>query len=126
MRGSSSAAKRPPWRCSTECRTSRGALARWWYRGHRVPARRRCLRAGVLPRIRKGGLAAAPGAASWPQLVLTPTGAPLDELALRVGLLAGADAAAVRRSLDADPDGFTLTVRQAALAVADEPVADTE
>jgi transcriptional regulator with XRE-family HTH domain len=84
------------------------------------------LRAGVLPRIRKGGLAAAPGAASWPQLVLTPTGAPLDELALRVGLLAAADAAAVRRSLDADPDGFTLTVRQAALALAGEPVADPE
>src|SRR6202011_89864 len=30
------------------------------------------LRAGVLPRIRAGGLAAAPGAASWPYLVFTP------------------------------------------------------
>ena len=74
------------------------------------------LRAGVLPRIRAGGLAAAPGAASWPCLVFTPTRAPLDELALRVALLAGADAAAVRRGLDADPDGFALTARQAALA----------
>ena len=74
------------------------------------------LRAGVLPRIRECGLAAAPEAASWPYLVFTPTRAPLDELALRVAPLAGADAAAVRRGLAADPDGFALTARQAALA----------
>src|SRR5215469_9111080 len=35
------------------------------------------LRAGVLPQIRAGGLAAAPGAASWPCVVFTPTRAPL-------------------------------------------------
>src|SRR5690348_8020656 len=74
------------------------------------------LRAGVLPRIRQSGLAAAPGAASWPCLVFTPTRDPLDELALRVAPLAGADAAAVRRGLAADSDGFALTARQAALA----------
>jgi WD40 repeat protein/transcriptional regulator with XRE-family HTH domain len=74
------------------------------------------LRAGVLPRIRAGGLVAAPGAASWPCVLFTPTRAPLDELALRVAPLAGADAAAVRRGLAADPDGFALTARQAALA----------
>src|SRR5215469_5554531 len=74
------------------------------------------LRAGVLSRIRADGLAAAPGAASWPCVVFTPTRAPLDELALRVAPLAGADAAAVRRGLAADPDGFALTARQAALA----------
>ncbi len=74
------------------------------------------LRAGVLPRVREDGLAAAPGAASWPCVLFTPTRAPLDELALRVAPLAGADAAAVRRGLAADPDGFALTVRQAALA----------
>ena len=45
-----------------------------------------------------------------------PDRAPLDELALRVAPLAGADAAAVRRGLAADPDGFALTARQAALA----------
>ena len=44
------------------------------------------LRAGVLPRIRADGLAPAPGAASWPCVVFTPTRAPLDELALRVAL----------------------------------------
>ena len=49
-------------------------------------------------------------------MVFTPTRAPLDELALRVAPLAGADAAAVRRGLDADPGGFALTARQAALA----------
>jgi len=48
--------------------------------------------------------------------VFTPTRAPLDELALRVAPLAGADAAAVRRGVAADPDGFALTARQAALA----------
>ena len=74
------------------------------------------LRAGVLPRIRGVGLASAPGSASWPCLLFTPTYAPLDELALRVAALSGADAAAVRRGLDADPAGFALTARQAATA----------
>ena len=74
------------------------------------------LRAGVLPRMRGAGLAAAPGSASWPCLVFTPARAPLEELAVRVASLAGADAAAVRRGLDADPAGFALTARQAALA----------
>ena len=74
------------------------------------------LRAGVLPRIRAAGLAAAPGATSWPRVVLTPTRTPLDELALRVGVLARADAAAVRRGLETAPVWFALTARQAALA----------
>ena len=82
------------------------------------------LRAGVLPRVRACGLAAAPGAASWPCLVFTPTRAPLDELAVQVGLLAGADAAAVRRELEADPAGFALTARQAALAQPAGPQVD--
>ena len=79
------------------------------------------LQAGVLPRIRGAGLAAAQGAARWPCLVFTPTRSPLDELALRVAVLAGADAAAVRRGLEADPAGFALTARQAALAPAPGP-----
>jgi WD40 repeat protein/transcriptional regulator with XRE-family HTH domain len=74
------------------------------------------LRAGVLPRIRAAGLVAGPGAASWPCLVFTPTRAPLDELALRVAVVAGTDASAVRRGLEADPAGFALPARQAALA----------
>jgi transcriptional regulator with XRE-family HTH domain len=82
------------------------------------------LRAGVLPRIRACGLAAAPGAASWPCLVFTPTRAPLDELAVRVAPLAGTDAAAVRRELEADPAGFALTARQAVLAQPAGPAAD--
>ena len=82
------------------------------------------LRAGVLPRIRADGLAAAPGAASWPRVLFTPTRAPLDELALRVAPLAGADAAAVRRGLDTAPAWFALTARQAALARPPGPAGD--
>ena len=82
------------------------------------------LRAGVLPRIRADGLAAAPGAASWPCVLFTPTRAPLDELALRVAPLAGADAAAVRRGLDTAPAWFALTARQAALARPPGPAGD--
>jgi WD40 repeat protein/transcriptional regulator with XRE-family HTH domain len=73
------------------------------------------LRAGALACIGESGLPLVPGSASWPRLLLTPTRAPLDELALRVALLAGTDAAAVRRGLDASPRGFALTARQAAL-----------
>src|SRR5262249_58459487 len=73
------------------------------------------LRAGVLACIGESGLPFVPGSASWPRLLLTPTRVPLDELALRVALLAGTDAAAVRRGLDASPQGFALTARQAAL-----------
>ena len=84
------------------------------------------LRAGVLPRIRGVGLASAPGSAAWPCLVFTPTRDPLDELALRVAALAGADAAAVRRGLDTDPERFALTARQAALAPPPGPGRDLE
>ena len=82
------------------------------------------LRAGVLPGIRAAGLVAAPGAASWPCVVFTPTRAPLDELALRVALLAGTDVSAVRRGLEADPAGFALPARQAALARPPGPAGD--
>jgi WD40 repeat protein len=84
------------------------------------------LRAGVLPRIRGAGFASAPEAATWPCLVFTPGRAPLDELALRVAVLAGADAAAVRRGLDSDPSGFALTARQATFAFPSIPGNDPE
>jgi hypothetical protein len=84
------------------------------------------LQAGMLPRIRGAGLAFAPGAARWPCLVFTPGRAPLDELALRVAVLAGGDSAAVRRGLDADPAGFALTARQAALAPPPGPGTDPD
>jgi hypothetical protein len=82
------------------------------------------LLAGVLPRIRAAGLAAAPESASWPCLVFTPTRAPLDELALRVAPLAGTDASAVRRGLVANPDWFALTALQAARAQQLAPAGD--
>jgi WD40 repeat protein/transcriptional regulator with XRE-family HTH domain len=74
------------------------------------------LRAGVLPRLRQDGLAAALQAASWPCLVFTPGRGPLAELAVRIAPLARTDAAALRQQLAASPAGFALTVRQAALA----------
>ena len=73
------------------------------------------LRAGVLPQLRTTGLVSARGAKSWPCLLFTPARAPLEELAMRVAGLAGVNAAAVR-DLDADPAGFALTARQAAVA----------
>ena len=84
------------------------------------------LRAGVLPRLRAAGLPGAPGASWWPRVVFTPTGAPLDELALRVGVLAGADAAVVRRELEGAPAWFALTARQAALACSPGPAGDAD
>ena len=83
------------------------------------------LRAGVLPRLRGAGLASAPGSASWPCLLFTPARVPLDELAVRVARLAGADAAGVRRGLDADPVGFALTARQAATTQPADPAAES-
>ena len=59
-------------------------------------------------------------------MLFTPTRAPLDELALRVAPLAGADAAAVRRGLDTGPTWFALTARQAALARPGGPVGGSD
>jgi hypothetical protein len=81
------------------------------------------LHAGVLPRLRKSGLAGAPEAASWPCRVFAPGRRPLDELAVQIAPLARADAAEVRERLAADPDGFALTARQAALDAADRSAA---
>src|SRR5262249_55032142 len=82
------------------------------------------LRAGGPPRVPAAGLAGRPGAGVWPCVVFTPTRSPLDELALRVAPLAGADAAAVRRGLEADPAWFALTARQAAMARPPGPTGD--
>ncbi len=74
------------------------------------------LRAGVIPRIRGAGLASASDSASWPCLVFTPGGTPLDALAVRTATLARTDAATVRRVMRADPSAFALIARQASLA----------
>jgi WD40 repeat protein len=83
------------------------------------------LRAGVLPRLRGAGLGSAPEAASWPCLVFTPGREPFKELAVRVAPVAGAGAAALRREMVADPAGFALTARQAALARLGAPSQDS-
>jgi WD40 repeat protein len=71
------------------------------------------LRAGVLPRIRGTGLPAAPGPGRWECLLAVPTRSPLDELAVRMAVLAGTDAAQLREVLDHSPERFALTARQA-------------
>src|ERR1700751_497135 len=82
-----------------------------WFFGREAAAAEGLERMSRLP-ARGAGLAAAREAASWPCLVFPPTRAPLDELALRVAPLAGADAAAVRRGLTADSDGVALPAPQ--------------
>jgi WD40 repeat protein len=75
--------------------------------------------AGVLPRILGGEL--APGSATWPYLIFTPTAAPLDELAKQVAPKARADSAEILRNLTDDPVSFAHTARQVALAPPDSP-----
>ena len=72
------------------------------------------LRAGVLTELRRAGLHSEPEAARWPCVVLVPGGSPLTELALAIAPATGADAAAVRQSLAANPEDFALTARQSA------------
>lgn len=73
------------------------------------------LRAGLLPAIDRGQLSVA-GAADWPRLVLTPTGAPLGELAAQLAELAGVDVPSARRTLARQPSQARVLARQAALA----------
>jgi DNA-binding beta-propeller fold protein YncE len=72
------------------------------------------LRAGVVPLIRRDGLPSAPEAAYWPQVLLTPTRAPLDELAARVAAVTEADPGALREELRADPASLAVIAREAA------------
>src|SRR5262249_25233772 len=74
------------------------------------------LRAGGLPRLGAIGLAGGAGAAWGARGGRAPAPGPPDELALRVAVLGGADAAAARRELEGAPAWFALTARQAALA----------
>jgi len=78
------------------------------------------LRAGVLPRIRRGELT-APGSALWPQLIFSPTAAPLDALARQVAPKARTTSAEILRNLIDDPAHFAHTARQIALAAPDGP-----
>lgn len=74
------------------------------------------LRAGVLPQLRRDGLAGEPAARAWPCLLFTPGARPLIELAARVAALAGLDVTETARALATDPAGFGLLARQAVLA----------
>ena len=67
-----------------------------------------------------------PEASLWPCVMFTPGRAPLDELAARIAPLAGVDAPTLRRGLAADPSGFALTARAAALNGASGPTPGAE
>src|SRR6185436_13795791 len=71
------------------------------------------LRAGLAPAVARGLL--VPGSEEWPQLVFTPTRAPLDELAANLAACAGIDPAATRHALGAEPDRSHLLARQVVL-----------
>ncbi|MFF3438644.1 AAA family ATPase [Streptosporangium sp. NPDC002721] len=77
------------------------------------------LRAGLLPALARGLLPGAPDSEHWPQVVMTPTSRPLDELAVRLGALGGLEPPAVRRSIAANPQDAHLMVRHAVLADAE-------
>ena len=115
-RDCSSAASPPPPTCSSGCRIAWQGTGLVVVSGVSGAGKSSLLRAGVLPRLRGAGFGSAPEAASWPCLVFTPGRRPLEELAVRVAPAAGADAAMVLPGLAADPAGFAVTTRQAALA----------
>ncbi|MEU1728338.1 WD40 repeat domain-containing protein [Nonomuraea sp. NPDC005692] len=77
------------------------------------------LRAGLLPALARGLLPGAVNCRDWPQVVMTPTARPLDEMAVRLSALGGLEPGAVRRSLEANPQDAHLTVRHAVLADAE-------
>lgn len=73
------------------------------------------VRAGLLPALGRGEFSVL-GSADWPRLVVTPTGTPLDELAVQLAALIGVDAGSVRLTLRERPDQARLLARQAVLA----------
>ncbi len=70
------------------------------------------LQAGLLPAVRAGRLG-VPGAADWPQLVLTPGEHPLRTLATRLAGPAGGSAEGIRARLAAAPSQLTDIARHA-------------
>ncbi|GLW25044.1 hypothetical protein Mame01_50860 [Microbispora amethystogenes] len=79
------------------------------------------LRAGLLPALARG-LLPAPGSERWPHLLLTPTRAPLDELAVHLAAVGRSDLLAVRHALEQGQ--AHMVVRQAVLAAGGEHGAD--
>ncbi|GAA0989802.1 hypothetical protein GCM10009555_074420 [Acrocarpospora macrocephala] len=73
------------------------------------------VRAGLLPALTRGSLA-VPGSDRWPCLLLTPTGAPLDELATHLAAAGNLNPVTTRHALADHPDKAHLLVRQCLLA----------
>ena len=74
------------------------------------------LRAGLLPALARG--LQVQGSARWPRLVMTPTRAPLTELATQLAAVSGVDLRSLEDTLTEDPDLARAAARQAALASA--------
>jgi WD40 repeat protein len=72
------------------------------------------LRAGVLPRIAEAIPASPPGGPPGRHVMLTPSRAPLSELAGHLAPLVGGDALTLRRLLQEDPSNLALTAYEAA------------
>ncbi|WP_030453279.1 hypothetical protein [Herbidospora cretacea] len=70
------------------------------------------VRAGLLPAVSRG-LLPVPGSGEWPQVVLTPTGAPLDELAIHLANVGRTDPSTVLTGLRETP---RLMFRQLAMS----------
>ena len=83
------------------------------------------LRAGVLPALRRDGLASAPSAKSWPCLVLSPGGGLLGDLADGLATMLRIPASQLRAELAADPANFAALGRQAALSAVPGQYLDT-
>lgn len=73
------------------------------------------LKAGVLPRIAEAGLADIPGKSPWTRMVLTPTSAPVRELATHISSVTDGNAAALARDLSEHPSDLPDAIRVAAL-----------
>jgi WD40 repeat protein len=73
------------------------------------------LHAGLLPALAAGRQ--LEGSQHWSQVIMTPTGDPLTELATRLAALGGGDAEVIRHALAADPERAYLTIGQAAAAI---------
>lgn len=76
------------------------------------------LRAGLMPALARGLLPGAPDSRRWPRLFMTPTRAPLHELAGHLAAHAGLDPLAVSGALAQDPDRAHMIVQHLLLTEA--------
>ncbi|WP_157518653.1 NACHT and WD repeat domain-containing protein [Herbidospora mongoliensis] len=78
------------------------------------------VRAGLLPALSRGRLAAA-GSRTWPRLLFTPTGTPLDEFAVHLAAAGKLNPVTTGNALAEEPGRADLLVRQCLLATQGGP-----